>query len=230
MVDLLADKLAQPGIGWSIGVFGALAEFERDPAEPAELRDLSVATPRGAIRLEPLAGCEALPYEPRSAKQQNRSLGIALCLSQEQARVGRNTVLTELGPDHAAIRAQDRSALLFDLGIDTPYGVFCVRTADAAHTARLRENAGKVFLTPGNPFFREMVAMSPHRVFISRLGRIEVYQPIAAPGARTPSGPHTHLLPRLVAARRTHSANMLLPPGRVPCASYYSGRDEADFD
>jgi hypothetical protein len=65
-----------------------------------------------------------------------------------------------------------------------------------------------------------ILAAHPHRVVISHLGRAEVYQKIGGPetGGVSPAGPHTHVLPNLLAARRTHSANTPIPDGLVPCA------------
>ena len=45
--------------------------------------------------------------------------------------------------------------------------------------------------------------LSPHRVFCCRMGRVEVYQPIPAPDGKSPEGPHTHVLPRLLAHGRS---------------------------
>jgi hypothetical protein len=56
---------------------------------------------------------------------------------------------------------------------------------------------------PGNPAMGMILAANPHRVFISRLGRIEVYQPIPPPSGKSPEGPHTHVLPRLLKSGRT---------------------------
>ena len=222
--EFLQEKLARPATGWGIGVFGALAEFQRDADEPAEVSDFTIVTARGAIRLEPVEQCRPVPYQPRSPKQHDRNFGVALCLPEPAARVGRHSVLTELGPDREALRPADRSALLFDLGLATPYVIFCVRTGDDMQIARLRSGLGRPLLEPGNPLFAEIARMSPQRVLISRLGRIEVYQRIGEVGGKTPAGPHTHLLPKLVGARRTHSANALLPPGLVPCATCYPDR------
>ena len=52
-------------------------------------------------------------------------------------------------------------------------------------------------------------------------GRIEVYQDIAGPGGKTPTGPHTHLIPRLLRQSRTHSASIPLPPGTLPVLNLY---------
>ena len=74
---------------------------------------------------------------------------------------------------------------------------------------------------PGNPAMGMILAANPHRVFISRLGRIEVYQPIPPPSGKSPEGPHTHVLPRLLQSRRTHPATEPVPEGLVPCAHLY---------
>jgi hypothetical protein len=58
-------------------------------------------------------------------------------------------------------------------------------------------------------------------VFVSRLGRIEVYQPIPPADSVSPEGPHTHVLPKLLAHRRTHAATEPVPEGFVPCMHIY---------
>ena len=68
---------------------------------------------------------------------------------------------------------------------------------------------------------RILLAANPHRVFVSRIGRAEVFQPIPPPGGRSPDGPHTHVLPKLLAHGRTHAATELLPDGWIPCAHLY---------
>ena len=53
--ELIVDQLADPQAQWSLGTFGAIAEFSRDADEPAEIAReetaMSVVTPRGGIRL-----------------------------------------------------------------------------------------------------------------------------------------------------------------------------------
>jgi hypothetical protein len=66
-----------------------------------------------------------------------------------------------------------------------------------------------------------ILAASPARVFIGRLGRIEVFQPIPSVGGRSPDGPHTHVLPKLLAQARTHAATEPIPEGWIPCAHFY---------
>ena len=66
-----------------------------------------------------------------------------------------------------------------------------------------------------------ILATNPHRVFLSRLGRVEVFQPIPPPDGKSPDGPHTHVLPGLLRHRRTHPATEPIPDGLVPCAHVY---------
>jgi hypothetical protein len=67
-------------------------------------------------------------------------------------------------------------------------------------------------------------------VFVSRLGRIEVYQSIPAPDGASPEGPHTHVLPKLLQLRRTHAATEPIPDGYVPCVHCYPPHPAKDAD
>jgi hypothetical protein len=97
----------------------------------------------------------------------------------------------------------------------------CIRVADPKVTAELLSHAGRPLFEPGNPAMSVILASSPHRVFASRLGRIEVFQPIPPPTGQSPEGPHTHVLPKLLQHRRTHSATEPVPVGWIPCAHLY---------
>ncbi len=66
-----------------------------------------------------------------------------------------------------------------------------------------------------------ILSASPHRVFVSRLGRVEVCQPIPPHDGQSPQGPHTHVLVDLLKHRRTHAATEPIPEGFVPCAHVY---------
>ena len=48
----------------------------------------------------------------------------------------------------------------------------CVRTGDQDLIRLLRENAGTSVLAPDNPAMGVIKERSPHRVFLSRLGRV----------------------------------------------------------
>ncbi|MEH3117466.1 MAG: hypothetical protein PGN25_07625 [Methylorubrum populi] len=219
---LLRDALADAGTAWNLGSFGAVAEFMRDDGEPVQaLPDdrMGLATDRGAIALTPGPGLRPVAYETGFSGGYNHA--VALCLPEAACAMSGRTVLTELGPDREAARPEDREAILFDLGLGLRAVDACLRARDPEVVACLRAGAGKPLLAADNPVGRHLVAMSPHRIFRARIGRIEVYAPIPGPGETSPEGPHTHVLPKLLRAGRTHAATTPIPAGFVPCAGLH---------
>lgn len=221
--DVLMDHLVDRRAGWSMGSFGAVAEFHQDAGEylQADAPTMFVrATPRGAIRLDADAVGQIVPvaYETLSPRPHRWSHGVALCLPERDALMKGRKALTELGLDSEAVRPADRAAILFDLGLALPQCDFCIRTDDPALLAMLRANIGRSLLDPQNPATAAIMKAHPHRVALTRLGRIEVFQKIGGPdtGGVSPAGPHTHLLPHLLKSRRTHSANTPIPKYHVP--------------
>ncbi|WP_141687862.1 DUF6925 family protein [Stappia indica] len=225
LTDILARRLADRGAGWSIGSFGAIAEFHQRPDDELRLdrpQELCRVTEKGGIRLDPQAVGEAraVAFETLSPRTTRWGQGLALCLPEEQAAVTQRAVLSELGPDVDALREEDRDAVLFDMGLAQPQIEFCIRTSDPDLLAILRENAGRSVADPQNPAMAAILRAHPHRTARSKLGRVEVYQMIGGPdtGGVSPDGPHTHVLPKLLRSGRTHSANTPIPQGLVPCA------------
>ena len=213
---LLLDHIRDPHASWSCGRFGAIAEFHRDADEPVEIASepaIVAATSRGAIRIELLPALRPVAYETISKCIESWGQGVALCLPRDLALMSGRTVVTELGPDIDAVRPQDREALLFDLGIGGPQSEICVRSADPEAIALLRSACGHSLFAPDHALARRLPGLSPHRVFRCRMGRIEVYQAIPAPDGKTPDGPHTHVLPRLLASARNHAATVPVPKG-----------------
>jgi len=209
---LLIDHILDPQASWACGRFGAIAEFHRDPDEPAEIATgpaVEASTSRGAIRLEVLPDLRPIAYETISSCIESWGQGVVLCLPRDKAAMSGRTVVTELGPDHAAVRPQDRDAILFDLGLG---GEICVRSADPEAVDLLRAACGRPVLQNGALMHR-LPSLSPHRVFCCRMGRVEVYQPIPAPDGKSPEGPHTHVLPRLLAHGRLNAATVPVPEG-----------------
>ena len=222
-IDLISGQLADPDAQWSLGTFGAIAEFMRDADEPAEIAQteetVSVVTPRGGIRVVARPGLRPIAFE--TITTQAWSQRVAFCLPEAESAMNRRAVLTELVPDAQALRAEDRDATLFDLGLGVWQVDCCVRSADAALIAGLRAHAGRSLFEANNPAMGLILQHSPHRVFATRAGRAEVYQAIPAPGGKAPDGPHTHVLPKLLARKRTHAATEPIPRGWVSCAHLY---------
>ncbi|MBP1183153.1 hypothetical protein JOE48_005117 [Methylobacterium sp. PvR107] len=222
MSALLLEQLADPACAWSLGSYGAVATFCRNLGEAVQtLADgrLGLITGRGAVALT--ASPDLRPFAYETGFSDGWSHAVALCLPQNACAMGRRTVLTELGPDRAAARPQDRAAILFDLGLGLEAVDACVRVAEPAAVAGLRARIGRPILAAGNTLGPALAALSPHRVFVARFGRIEVYTPIPPAGGTTPPGPHSHVLPQLLRLRRTHAATAPIPLGWVPCGSLH---------
>lgn len=214
LLDVVESQLRDHRAAASIGCLGALAEFHEPDAihqRPAPHR-LVARSRRGALAIE-FSGDEALcAYEAPSAHGDAWQYGLAVLAPGRRGAA--REALTELGPDHDALDETARDAVLFDLGLGMPNVDYCVRVSDPHLLATLREHRGECVTASGHPLQAALVAASPPRVVISPVARIEVYQPIARD--RTPEGSHTHLLPDLLARRRTHPANLPLPPRALP--------------
>jgi hypothetical protein len=230
VTTLLRKALADPGTAWSLGSFGAIAEFMRDPDEAvSSLPDgrIGLSTERGAIALMPCPDLRPVAYETAVTSGWNHA--VALCLPEASCAMNRRDVVMELGPDQDAARERDRDAILFDLGLGLLAVDACVRTSDPEAIACLRSGAGLPLFDPASPIGRQLVALSPYRVFLARIGRIEVYAPIPGPGGTSPEGPHTHVLPKLLRSGRTHAATTPIPTGWVPCAGLHPAHPYKDM-
>jgi hypothetical protein len=221
--EFLTAQIADHETSWSLGTFGAIAEFTRDPDEPVALSrgdtSLSAVTARGGIRIEPSAGIRLFASETTTRDSWNHR--VAVCMQEAGCAMNRRAELTALGPDVRALREQDRDAALFDLGLGALQADLCIRVSDPQVAAELRSHAGRALFEQDNPAMGIILAANPHRVFVSQVGRIEVFQPIPPADGKSPEGPHTHVLPKLLHQRRTHSATELVPEGWVPCAHLY---------
>lgn len=229
---LLARHVVDVATSWSVGTFGAIAEFRRDADEPATVTveddRFSVSTARGAISLGVVPGMRAIAYETPGGRAGSWGHAVALCLPSPLAFGHRRQCLTELGHDLDAIRTEDGVATLFDVGLGCAQADLCVRSEAVAVLTALRAGVGRSLLEPGNPLMADMPRLSPHRVFSTALARVEVYQPVPPPHGITPSGPHTHVLPTVVRETRTHAATVPIPEGWVPCAYLYPAHPAVD--
>jgi hypothetical protein len=228
--SILKTYLCDPEAGWSMGSFGAIAEFHQEPDELGVIDapdQLTRATSRGGIRLtlQEKDRVKPVAYETPSKKRHRWSHGIALCVASSIARQNTRRVLTPLGPDTEALRSQDRESMLFDMGLGLSHCDFCVRTADRQLITILQDNAGRSIFHPDNPAMALILARHPHRIAITPIGRVEVYQKIGGPdtGGVSPAGPHTHVLPKLLKAGQTHAANIAIPDGLAPCGYLHPG-------
>ena len=228
--QLIHEHLKSPESSWSMGSYGAVAEFFQEPGEAIDndgSGELVRITPRGSIRIEAQEDLGICAYE-HAGSYGNAKQHIALCLPEGTSRMSANDVLTELGPDVSALSENARNAILFDLGVSSLGSGcfqldFCIRTGDSDLIDFLRDHCGSSIFEHGSLVFPRLLESQPHRVVITRLGRIEVYQAIGGEHTddKTPEGPHTHLLPELLSLNVTHSADVPIREGWVPCAFLY---------
>lgn len=225
---LLMRHLAEPTSSWSVGELGVLAEFHHHgpPVQP----DASTAvTGGGAIRIHARTDIVPLAYETPSANPRLWNHGVVFCLPAEAAGMARRTCVTEIGPDTESILQGARGEMLFDLGLGMRTAEFMVRTSDAALMRILRAACGRRW-SDDAALNGAIVAASPHRVIVSRLARVEISNPIPAPGGVSPDGPHTHLLPDIMRRARVHDANIPVPAGMLPCLTLYPAHPARDAE
>lgn len=212
-MQMLSDLAADPENGWSIGSFGAIGEFVRDADEPTETirgeNFFQIATARGAMRIAPTAELQPLAWDSLSADGESWGHALAFCVAIPPSA---NRTITRLGEDAAAIRQEDRGNILFDLGVGCGAVSMHLRTRDTDLIEALDKAEG-VGLLSVDGVMPEVLRAQPHRVLTSPAGRIEVFQPIPAADGKSPVGPHTHLLPKLIVKDRPHSSNVPIPEG-----------------
>ena len=155
----LREHLALPSSAFSIGSFGAIAEFHRRADEQVELLPdaerpgdpLGIVTARGALSVTLRPQARGIAYETLSRDGRRWQQGVVFCLPEAAGRGASRQVLTPLGPDREAIRAGDREALLFDMGLGARNIDFCVRSGDPDLVRLLERHAGESLLTPFGP-------------------------------------------------------------------------------
>jgi len=211
--SLLSNLAADPATGWSIGSFGVAGEFMRDPDEPASVRRddrlIEIVTPRGAMRIigeEPL---RAVAWDSLSADGESWGHGMAVCTPAPRTP---HRAIYPLGIDHRALRPEDRAHRLFGLGVGHGAVDMAVRTDDGGLIAAMEAAEGRPFIGDA-VLMGHVLRAQPHRVLLSPIGRIEIFQSVPPPDGKSPEGPHTHLLPGLVTKDRPHSSNIPIPAG-----------------
>lgn len=219
--QLLSQLAASPDHGWSVGSFGAVGEFVRDPEETAHIHQtddlFEIATERGAMRLTATENLTPIAWESLSSDGETWGQHFDVCVPQP---ITENRVLRDLGLDHDAIRPQDKCHRLFDLGVSCGAITMAVRTNDAAFIRTLEKHVGGTTLEI-HEIYLETLRAQPHRVLLSPAARIEVFQHIPAADGKSPSGPHTHLISHIAPKYRPHNANSPVPDGMQSAISVH---------
>jgi len=214
--NLLSELIGRPNTAISVGGLGAIAEFDGAPKKVSfdSRNELQICNSKGAFRVK-IDGSESLlAYETLSQTPKSWQWGMAVLADRDPYFANLKNGLHEIGPDTDAISENDKDALLFSLGTGLSNSNFTIRTKDPTLLHILRSNEGMCITEGNNPVLDAIIDFSPHRVVYSTIARIEVYQEISR--HETPMGPHTHLLPSLLKARRTHVAGIPIPASQSP--------------
>jgi predicted Fe-S protein YdhL (DUF1289 family) len=218
----IADSLLQRSGTWVAGCHGAAAEFMFGVDEPAEVSvegPLQAVTARAALRFTPRTDLRALQW--RDPLTVGGVRAIFIVIPRPRNISAPSLLLTDCGPDAAAIQPAHRGETLFDLGLGREHMRFALRSADPVLNGALRDAVGLPFDAVLQRCGRTLLERSPTRVVETPLGRIEVATPIPAPGGKSPDGPHTHLLPGHLALQRASPAGVDLPEAYALCATFY---------
>lgn len=216
--DILRAALADPEASWSLGAFGAAAEFRRRPDETfAALGDgrMGLRTGRGGIALTLSDLLRPVAYEMPVGD--GWSHAVALCLPAAALDAVPCTRFTELGPDIGALDPARRAAVSFDLGLGLAQVSVRIRTDEPGACGRLRTQVGTVALDFDAAIWPDVAARHADLVLVGPLGRIEVQ----GGGLGDPFGPRAYVVPKVLRLRRTHVATAPIPPGLVPVAHLY---------
>ena len=216
IADFVDEPLADGAGGWSLGVQGALAEFNVLPGERADVvragRTIAAVTAGGGIRL-------AITDDTVAYATGDGERDVTLAVPRSTlAAPSRGVSATPADP--GALRPADTRAVLVDLGIGHVAAAFCVRSADPDLVAALAAVEGRDWRRALAAVGRHLVVASPHRVVIGPRGRIEVYNPIPPQADASPDGCHTHLLPDLLDTGREMAEGDELPPQLVAAGNW----------
>lgn len=199
----LAEVAADPRYEISLGVFGAVGQFPREPRTEVAigLNRIVAATETARIALNHHASLQPIAFETLSSDPEGWNPAIALCLPHAEARMSGRALWTPIGPDMGAIDPLDRSMTCYDIGLETAYADIFIRPSSAA-TRRQSALA----------LCKKIVAatlLERHAddvwVFETAVGRIETLHP----GRR-------HIFANLLSMDLTHSTAAPIPDGLLP--------------
>ncbi len=197
---VLGDLMHDGQADWMMSVPGLAAEYRPISSEEiilAATDELCLVTVGGGIRIELKADVKIQAWESLSKSPRQWLHGLYLTLPKSAAAMAERKRITCLGPDNSALLANDRGRMIFDLGLNVPHLDICLRSDNADFVAAMKMLDGQILNWRDQNFLNLLLDSQPARVFMSRLGRIEIYQDIPPPNGRTPAGSHTHFLPKL---------------------------------
>jgi hypothetical protein len=216
----LVAQLDDPAAEWSMGAFGAIEGFRPAAGEDRVVTRApswaSAVASGGGLRLDAVSGLQPVAFEILSSAAGSWNHAVALCLPAGRKLSNGRPPMTELGADSDALRAEDRSAILFDLGLANAQAEILLRTADAELIRRLRAAGGRPLLEADEALLGAIGRMAHDRIVVTPLGRLEVSARAPTKAAAGLDALFPGLVPRLLASSMTHPSTSPIPAGLVP--------------
>jgi hypothetical protein len=202
-LNWLAEVVADPRYEISLGAFGAVGQFPREPRTGVDVgvNRVAAATETARIAFTHHPRLQPIAFETLSSDPEGWNPAIALCLPHAEARMSGRTLWTPVGPDKGAIDPLDRSMACYDIGLDLACADIFIRPSSAAgrrHSALAR-------------YKKIAVASLLERhvedvwVFETAVGRIETLHPR-----------RRHIFANLLSKELTHSSAAPIPDGLLP--------------
>jgi hypothetical protein len=202
MLQVIHDYMTDPLTAWQICGDG---EFRARGDAPSEKKldytGGSIVTQNGAMQIMVNAMTRLVPSEAVTPEDGLWIQGALFCLPPAECRMSQRKVVTEIGHDPLAVRAEDRAGFLFDLGIGGPALDICVRTRDQDLCRLLRAHSDNAAIDDAGA----------DRVILSRLGRIEWFGANADPAplfSQLPTPAGLHACFAFVSPQRTTDGEM----------------------
>ncbi len=214
--NVLEKFLRDSATSWSVGTFGAMAEFFHDAQTKVNSTSdiLSAHNSLGTIQIDTNKALRLIPYEGLSKLEGAWTQGVLVCMPIELATMENRTGLYELS-------SKNTSAQIFDLGLGVEHLDVCIQTDNSNLISVLRSHIGSNIFEPKLRLVEAIQAVSPTRIFRSKAASIHVYSAIPATGDETPLGPHTHLSEKLLSHNQTQAATVPVPDNWVPVLAFF---------
>ncbi len=227
IADFAAQSLRNRTGTWAFGCDGASARFicaENEPCEILAAEDgIAALAARGGIQLKIDENVRALQLHGGKPK----GGAILLVVLKANASLPVATGLTPLGRDTGALKPECRGEPWFDAGLGRADLQLCIRTGESTLAEMLTRLAGAALpevLRVAGPAIRDHC---PTRVFVSPMGRAEIFSLAPVQGAALDE---ISLTPAQFASAGIESPCHELPPPYALGAAFYPNAKAAPLD
>jgi predicted Fe-S protein YdhL (DUF1289 family) len=175
IAEFAARSLSEKTGTWAVGCDGAGAQFLCANDEPCEIsvseEEVCALSERGRLKLTIDENVRAL--QVHNGRPEGGAILLAVLKAKTSLPVA--TGLTPLGPDAGALKSECRNEPWFDLGLGRADLRLCLRTAEPKLQDILTRSAGLALPELLHIAGPAILDYNPTRVFVSPLGRVEVF-------------------------------------------------------